>query len=295
MGNGKFDFLQEIKPNMGKSKNVYRFEADMAPESQKFYAEFWNTEHIKKGDFTRNGIFDTNKYYGDTIISFSTIAGCVIRLMFNMYPIPTKAEERLKCIIQYKKSDIISEETKALFKKFHESYHTLANFIPSPTKQIYDNENKTEINLNTFRNQFKGKFILHDFPDEFFILIKAYYDDNLSYSEKHPDIFKENQSYFEMFGSWKNYVEGNYLQDFFYDGEESNSNYEKFIKLSPFKSLELPYRKEEVPFSNTKEAVKYVPKFSEYVREFLEYTDNFLETSIKIIEARAERLSNVKI
>jgi hypothetical protein len=289
--------------NFFKQNVAYLQHADVTDVAQRFYVTFW--------DFTRNakGTFDRFNYSGETLISFRPISGCAIRLMSEKYFMAETTSDRLKYITKYDDFNIIPQETKGLFVKFHKIYHSIANFMPLPNKPLkfadtefrklnpqYKMFSKNMLNelkdyrefkkndfmqnfpesLDQYKENTEGHKPLHDFPDKFFKLIKAYYDDNFTDSEKHPSVCKANKSYFEMFGSWKGYVEGNYLQDFFKDDD-----YEEFIELSPPESLPMPYCR------------SYIPKCNP--TEVLEYIHRFLETSIDIIHKRAERLENVKI
>ena len=186
-------FLEEIKGDALSN------DPDNTKISREFYAEYW-AKPFGADINLYNG--KNNNYRGETIISFNTIAGALIRMTRryenNGYSIEensnNKDSERLEYIIS-SDEDFIDEKLKKSFKEFNQLFHSLSNFMPLV---------KTEIGSNLNNVKARGKY--HDFPDIFLKDIQNYYkgeDSNPKFN------VKVNSEYFEKFGSWKNFVEWN--------------------------------------------------------------------------------------
>ncbi|MCL2019891.1 MAG: hypothetical protein FWG70_09060 [Oscillospiraceae bacterium] len=262
------DFLEEVIGG----------DPDHTGEARRFYAKYWaDVLGSAKEDY--NG--EDGNYRGDTIISFRTMAGCLIRLTDFKGDIPTSQKGRLDII---ENQADVPDKLKVKFKEFYEKYHSLANFMPLPA-------NPNSINLNLMKNR-----SYNDFPDSFFKDVREYFISNF---EKGPDEFlvEDNKDYFVKFGTgeggWKNYVEKNYLQTFFEYGKDDG--YEKFKELAPTdKDKNMPYKgykkwenDEWIPLKGKKllESVE----IEVCKNEILE----FLKNACEIIVERAKTLSEV--
>lgn len=271
---------------MDESKSRYltniseKGDSDNTATAKNFYCNFWeglhNAEYISNLDKGAK-IFELR---GETLISFGTIAGCMIRLLpssdLQGKGMPTKKMERLELIVQSKN---VEEKLKEKFNYFYKIYHSLANFMPLV-------KTKKSVNLNNIKGDATGKY--HDFPDLFLRDVQNYYLDFECKSEKFAYAVNASNSlgyktgreanieYFGYFGvgkeGWNQFVEANYLQCFFED-----EGYTKFKVLTP--TLEyFPYRKPRKKLAE------------EQVKECLIEIDVFLTTAIEIIEERSSIL-----
>lgn len=172
-------FLKEIKGDM------FTNDPDDSMVARKFYLEFW-------GAFLTKGSIEL-VYRGDTLLSFKTIAGCMIRLLgeYNGENMPESSKERLK-MINDSMDKLIDKDLKEKFKEFYKKYHTLANFMPLvKLNTCCRSENSSYL-------QYVKRCSYKEFPDQFFGAIRKYY-----YKEESNEKFdyQENKAYFEMFGS----------------------------------------------------------------------------------------------
>lgn len=244
-------FTREIKGD------IWTEDPDDTEIAKDFYKEFW-------GEVMN---LDVGVYRGDTIISFNTIAGGIIRLLKEYKDglmIPRSSEERLEII---KESSELPYSLKEDFRDFQKTYHSLANFMP-----LLKVEN-SDYNLNLIKNK-----DYHDFPDSFFKDIKDFYLNNKGNHAFHEE---NNKRYFLSFGKsengYKNYIEKNYLQDFFQDKE-----YVEVKMLRPSEDIYFPYSK------NIAEKLTYEER-----EGVLIYTGTFLKNALDIIQARGERLRRI--
>ncbi len=253
-------FLKEIKGD------VWTNDPDDSMIAREFYSEFWSEILDKK----------IGCYRGETILSFNTIAGCMIRLLSiyreKGFSMPECGEKRLELILS---SNEISMELKEKFSKFYRVYHTLANFMIfiKPNNKYYKIEDNP--NLQYVKNR-----DYHEFPD---LLLKDIYLFYKTGGEKcNTMFFKDtNLGYFKSYGNgmsgWIKYVKENYLQDFFEDYEE----YSTLIKLAPADDVKLPY--------NQKKASELFDKVEES-KKCVQEIDKFLSNAVIIIERRAVTL-----
>lgn len=195
----------------------YSRDPDSAGKSREFYASFWGG--VLSPNFEDYSTAGKAKYRGDTTISFNTVSGSVLRLLM-LEKVPAGSQARLEMILA---SDLIDDGLKRQFANFQKLYHSLANFMPLPDAKW---------NRNTNMNAAKGASPLyHDFPDLFYQAVhdQVFVDDDTA--EKMEPVFltTNNQTYFDKFGgSCRNFVEVNFLQDFFVDEE-----YSQFKRLAP--------------------------------------------------------------
>lgn len=212
---------------------------------------------------------DMGIYRGDTIISFNTIAGGIIRLL-KVYrdglKIPGTSQGRLEVI---KNSVEVPYSLKEDFSKFQEKYHSLANFMP--LLKLDD----LNYNLNHVKNR-----DYHDFPDGFLKDIRDFY----LYDKGNQAFHEENnKKYFDSFGKaeegYKNYVEKNYLHDYFLD-----KNYREAKILRSTSELNFPYSQ------TIAEKINYDER-----ERVLFYIGTFLKNALDIIEARGERLRKIHL
>lgn len=250
------EFLKRI------NGDVWTDDSDNSEEAKAFYSKYW-AEVLGR---------NTGLFAGDTILSFSTIAGCMIRVLPVYYTedfkIPADDLGRLNIITE---SENFSESIKENFKKFYEIYQSLANFMPLIKPAMFYKTNKISPDLKQVKN-----WDYNEFPDLFFKGIKNYYIE-----EEHNKKFSAdlNGKYLDDFGvkedGWKNFVEQNYLQDFFKDEQYSDVK-----QLTPVKGIKLPYNK------------AIAKKMSVNVKDqCVEQVGIFVKNAVAIIEARAERLN----
>lgn len=223
--------------------------------ARKFYEDFWPN------------IYTNEKFRGDTIFSFNTIAGCIIRcLPDNEKPsvMPSKQRDRLQIIID----SSIDNNVKCNFKKFYQIYHTLSNFMP-----VVKERSNRGAYIQTIKN-----LTFKEFPDLLFNDIRNYYvnnrtDSNLSNSQINIDYFHSFKR--EDKPCWKEYVEQNYLQDFYED-----IDYQITTELYP---------KIELPFTANK--ANKIPSSDK--ADYIEPINQFILLAISIIKKRAKRLDEL--
>jgi|GEM_PF-2548979 len=258
MESNKEYYLERVK------SDSYHRDPDHTKVAREFYAKFWGQSLSGKIEDYDGSV---GNYRGDTIISFTTTAGCLIRLL-PAYPddivMPKYKRQRLAII---KKSNYVPQSIKKQLEILYQSYHSRANFMPLAHEKWY---HRPTINLNKAKGSAMGKY--HDYPDLFFRDIKELQYSSTSTAESMPLVFESeiNQLYFERFENWKSFVEKNYLQDYF-----SDRNYEKFIQLAPT-SDNMPYRKRKLSAQDREECILQI--------------EQFLENANIIIDKRASRL-----
>lgn len=251
-------FLKNIKGD------IWTNDPDDSMESRDFYSSYW--QDVLSSDV---GLFR-----GDTIISFMTIAGCTIRSLpiycNGKFEMPGSSEERLRIITESKEvSDIFKEK----FKRFYDINHTFANFMPLiKTEEYYKPQYSPYL-------QYVKNNDYHEFPDLFFAAIRLYYYDK---DKSNPKFSKDsNPKYFNIFGTgrdgWHNFVEQNYLQDFFIDDK-----YKELIQLAP-QSVEIPY---------TEKIAKNLS--DEEKKKCIQQIEISVANAVTIIENRASRLARTK-
>ncbi len=246
-------FIREIKGD------IWTRDPDDTELARAFYKKFW-------GDIMDA---DIGIYRGDTIISFNTIAGGFIRLL-KVYKdglkMPSSSEGRLEVI---KNSVEVPYSLKEDFSKFKEKYHSLANFMP-----LLKQEN-LKYNLNHVKNR-----EYYDFPDGFLKDIRDFYLNDKGNQAFHEE---NNKKYFNSFGKaeegYRNYIEKNYLQDYFLD-----SNYKEGKILRPPSEIKFPYSK----------AIAEKLNYDEREGVLL-YIGTFLKNALDIIEARGDRLRKIHL
>ena len=266
----EFNFLLDVKSDKTNSHS------DSSKLAYEFYFSFWKLLAEDTVDFEEF----CKTYGGETIISFNTVAGIAIRItdeyLNGEVTIPKNNEpdcqaKRLAIILN---SSFYTEEEyfKNKFIEFFGLCHTLANFMHFP---ITGNK---KTSLNCQKNSFAD---CHDFPDKFFKHVKSFY------SRKAKTVMpvwmrhETNYKYLNKFGSWKNYVEKNYLQDFFHDDDYAN-----FIQLAPSQPL-------SVPFKGNKGLIDSLKKDSiQREKSKIWINDIFLKNAIAIIRQRASRLEH---
>lgn len=247
--------MNETKRFLEEIKTCGRLHADSDKRAKEFYKEFWE------------GIYEEEEYGGETIFSFHTISGCMIRLLPEYYKYGKDiryltVKDRLEFI---RKSSGEKCDISELFEKFFKLYHTLANFMPLPKGTLNNSKNT----------------LYKEFPDLFLAGVREFaFTDKKDAPEYGPEVYymENNKKYFKKFGSWKNYVEKNYLQDFF---DEKDEEYSKPIQLSP-----LTWR---FPFTSTI-AKSLTDEEREYCKDQIR---NFLEKATEIIENRADKLEKI--
>lgn len=243
--------------------DIWTDDPDDSIESRNFYSSYW------KDILNRNiGLFR-----GDTIFSFNTVAGCMIRLLpiYNgKFKMPQSQEDRLDIITNSKD---IGDPLKKKFKRFYAIYHTLANFMPLVRLKEYHKRNGSPY-LQYVKND-----DYHEFPDLFLKDIFLHYEKGKS---NYKFLKDNNLKYFNYFGKgidgWRNFVKQNHLQDFFEDDE-----FKVFVQLAPSEGVKMPYN------------ILIAKNLSdEEQNECIRQIGIFLTNAIRIIENRALRLENLK-
>lgn len=285
--NGKGDF-----DNRKESVEVYKVLYDFLDEIGEKLCKFGNNNE--------------SMYRGETLNSFNTMVGCLIRgsiyfkdyinvdengnelngtnydFLVSLWPdVLDECNEIYKSLSSDIDLESFSKETKTilnsdkpitlLLERFNEIHHSHANFLPLIN---------TSYNKQTL-NQFKGKrYNIKDFTDAFLENVKKVY---CSSNPEEVDDFLKNVDiieYFKSFGTgnegWKVFVESNFLQDFFED-----KDYQKLIKLKP--SGYMLYRKNS---EFHKKLIESEELRKEYYQEIIMYFIN----ATRIIEQRAQRL-----
>ena len=242
----------------------YSADPDSAGKSREFYAKYWeNTLSPNCADYSTAG---KAIYRGDTTISFNTIAGSVLRLVMTA-DMPQGSFARLQAI---QSSELITDDLKRQFTEFQKLYHSLANFLPLP-----DDKWHRHTNMNTAKG---ASAAYHDFPDLFYQAVhdQVFGGPNAVVTEP---VFTTNKSlaYFKRFNcQWRQFVEQNYLQDFFTD-----DTYNEFIRLAPTDTDIVLYRARKVVTPMDRE-------------NGMAYAQYFLTTAITILNNRASRLADSK-
>ena len=249
--------------NLGRNGHV-----DTLPIALEFYALYWGKCLSAKTP----DCFYRCKYTGETIISFNTLAGCMIRMLPDYYDknkiILSKLKTQEKKLNEiwkaYKKDEKIVRSTiMESFDKFFELYHSLANLMPFPFKSG-----------GKSLNQFKGSARFRDFPDQFFSAVKS----DLYSNFEQDLLFTEWRDYFDIFKTWEDFIELNFLQPFY--KENAKKTYSDWIQLAPSINLRVPWNEPIAKRMNDedREAAK-------------DYIEVFLINAINIIENRAILLS----
>ena len=278
-----------IKADENELKSIIREKSELNEQSMKLINAEYFLKNIE-GDFWTNDPDDTMEargfyssywrdiisrdiglFRGDTILSFNTIAGCIIRLLsiYNEnFEMPQSSRERLDIITESKE---VSDSIKENFKRFYDIYHTFSNFMPVIKTEKYYKKGDSPYLQYVKNNDY------HEFPDLFFAAIRLYYHDKDKSNDKFlADI---NPKYFDIFGAgdegWRNFVEKNYLQDFFIDAD----GYRDLIQLAPESNM--PYNKRIVECLSVKDK-----------NECMQQISIFLTNAVMIIERRASRLAH---
>lgn len=144
-------------------------------------------------------------------------------------------------------------ETVDLVEDFRIKYETLGNFMPMPEGL----------------NQKRGK-PLQDRFDMYLYEVKKFYENEYNYFGKLETLgeeLKRKENYFKGFGSFKNYIEQNYLQDFVED--------DYTIKDLSINSEEEAYKQDENNIQEIKDCIQ---------------VKNYIKNAKAIIKNRAERM-----
>ena len=273
------------------------YDPDHSMKAREFYTKYWCETLSPKVECYNATV---GNYRGETIISFGTMSGCFIRLLPDYspggYKMPKDHVKRLEKIRETdagvfgKSEESYVECVKTQFTKLYKQSHSFANFMPL----IY--ESPWCINLNCVKgnatNGLHGdgtvREAFHDFPDLFFNSIRAYY---LEGHEHAPEEFniRYNRVYLAKFGGegcgiygWRNFVERNYLQDYFEIEDKGSCEYARFIQLAPKAPTneKMPYKGRNLNIDDKRDCLREI--------------GTFLGNALKIIENRADRLAGKK-
>lgn len=157
--------------------------------------------------------FEDPSFAGDTMNSFNTIAGKLIRFlkiggvpMSSCYYMPDDSAGRLRLILA---SDV-SKETKDIFKKFYALYHSLANFWVIPLAMGRTSPKKVFIGENWLSTQ--------DYMWKFLTYLKENWTDLQQQSclGKFEDSLEQQQAYFNKFEHYQQFVEKHCIDESIY-------------------------------------------------------------------------------
>ena len=207
-------YLEPVSGDRVKRGNTRR-DPDDSNKSREFYRHYW-------------WMYDPVYFRGETLISFGTNAGWILRKIVKIpsTAVPKSKRNRLKLI---EESSLVPNSTKQLARKFYEQYHCLANFMPLPRMSKAD----SKYNLNLV----KGSKTFWDYPDLFLPELHNYFlhrSGKLTEAMEHP----RNRDWLFGFGTWPEFVEANYLQTFYKTG----SDYTSLEQLRPARDGSLDER-----------------------------------------------------
>ena len=268
----EFEYLKVINGD-----ELGDYDPDHSEAARIFYMKYW-------GESLSNDFSDYDgkqgNYRGDTIISFNTIAGCVISLLSifkeNTLIMPPTGylecqEDRLRIIMN---AEDLPNCIRTKFELLYYLYHSFANLMPLVAE-------KGNHNLNT---PVKSGFY-RDFPDLFFSDIRNFYLTGKCNKHFLSTESKINEEYFKKFGDkasgvggWIKYVESNFLEAFF---KQDDVQYETPIKLKP--DIPIPYRTSTANLPQSEKDKQ------------MEKIDLFLSNAISIINRRAKILSMAEV
>lgn len=244
--------------------------SDKSADARSFYVNYW-------GDILSNSIHDytfvcgkyKNYYSPDTIYSFYTLAGVIIRALSNYVKntMPKENSERLSFILN---SNDVSHEQRKIIKDFYSVWTTNANFMPLAYGVNYG---KKGASLD-----FEKGSNFHDLPERFLNKVNDEYVSGF-YGEvfAHPFIKQYFQKFDTLKGNaWKDYVELNYLQDLFID-----DFYTRYVNMLP---TNINFAWNETVLDRMSDSEK---------KSSIEATFNYFEKATRIIEKRAKRLESL--
>jgi len=226
---------------------------DATAKATDFYFDHWHgVLSDKKEDFE----FQHGKdrfYRGDCIFSEKTVLG-------NEDPLKGR-EKNWRLLRSIEKDNGLTEtEIYELFQKaerFRSLFPTLANFMP-----LWRLGGDSSTNLNLAKGSYWGAY--RDFPDLWLGDIMLWYNNPEKLEENNKgtfELFRANaENYFDKFGSWEEYIDNNYLEDFV------DKDY----------GVVCLFRGDHCPRNGVLE---------------LSQIKGFLENGARIIEARAKRLA----
>lgn len=141
----KDDYLEAVNADKLSS------DSDHTKKAREFYVRFW-------GGVLEDYKGEIGLFRGETIITFMTVSGCLIRTLscFSGRNMPKTSRERLDFIAN---SEEVSDCMKESFTRFFKLYLTRANFMPL----VHAGKKHS---LNLAKGSAVGKY--HDFPDLFF-------------------------------------------------------------------------------------------------------------------------------
>ena len=234
---------------------------------------------------TENGLKQNVSVVGETILSFNTIAGAILRLSnFNGLlpndldkPYFDGGENRLALILN--KNNNTPDSIKELLKEYHFLYHSLANFMPFP---------KTK---NNAINYLKASHY-HDFPEDFLSNYREYFFGNkVNIFSKKIDKTTNTNIFFNSFSEWAEFVEELCLQPFFED-----KNYLISKKIMPRLQkydFEFPYKTNSyISLINQNKDSELIMQYKNECYKEIHY---FLSEAIKIIKHRSYLLKEKNI
>lgn len=185
-----------------------------------------------------NTKFEEIEFNGDTLNTRDFILSVDNKYLFDMCK-------------DIDKNEIL--ETVDLAEDFRIKYETLGNFMPMPEGL----------------NQKRGK-PLQDRFDMYLYEVKKFYENEYNYFGKLETLgeeLKRKENYFKGFGSFKNYIEQNYLQDFVED--------DYTIKDLSINSEEEAYKQDENNIQEIKDCIQ---------------VKNYIKNAKAIIKNRAEKM-----
>lgn len=215
-------------------------DADRIPISYSIYYLLWkDILDLESNQLNgkANTKFEEIEFNGDTLNTRDFILSVDNKYLFDMCK-------------DIDKNEIL--ETVDLVEDFRIKYETLGNFMPMPEGL----------------NQKRGK-PLQDRFDMYLYEVKKFYENEYNYFGKLETLgeeLKRKENYFKGFGSFKNYIEQNYLQDFVED--------DYTIKDLSINSEEA-YKQDENNIQEIKDCIQ---------------VKNYIKNAKAIIKNRAERM-----
>lgn len=262
-------------------KSVYDEDADNTFLTYNFFRKYFSKLKMDQFEENESQVKEIVSVRGDTIISFNTIAGAILRLSNFNGAIPNDKDSpyydsgRNRLLLIQQNADSIPSEVLIKINEFHSIYHSFSNFMPLP---------RTPFNkINSIKSvQFQ------DYPDVFLLSFKAHFFDQQSNIFDKINASDTLTNYFKSFNNhWDEFVEELCLQPFFKDDQyqiTKSLTIQKQLSngLFPYKSNQL-IEKINHRISNS--------DIENYKKECFEHILQFLILSIDIIKQRSELLS----
>ena len=272
-------FLKNIK------SNFIADDKDHLLITQLFFIKAFPTLKLDSFLETEEDVTQKISVVGETILSFNTIAGSILRLSSFNGNLPNDLDEpffdggenRLALILNTENN--VPNSIKELITEYHDLYHSFANFMPFPA---------TERNAINYVKASK----YHDFPENFLQDYREFFFENKSNANFAKIIKTSNtNNFFNSFSSWSDFVEELCLQPFF---EDDNYLISKKImpKLEKY-DFDFPYKTNSyIKLINQNKDSSLLKQYKDECSKEINY---FLVEAIKIIKHRSYLLKEKNI